>query len=408
MFTAFSQRAMLTAVIAFSTTLVAAQPPAQGPPAQQPGTPAVAPTDADVQSRALLLVEQLGDEKFVRRELATELLKEMGLAAIPALDKGVGNFDREIRYRSIRILSAIKERDFQRRLDAFVAGKETSDDALPGWVEFSEMHGDEQKTRSLFVKIQKSESELMKSLGLRPAELQSALNQRATTIQTQRGQGSQVEIGTVAAFLFVMCLEDVKPTTYTSSTTFNLCYQNAFRAEMEAGANKDMLRRMLGLWIKRNGDSATASQALGLAMQYSLKEGLEPAKKIVSDKTAPRHTRQYAVLVIGKLGDKTYLPLLESLLDDDSEIMKNTIKNINYRTELRDVALAVAVRMTGQDLKDYGFDRAQVSRDVVITSTLGFASDEDRAKSMAKWTAYRKTTPLEKEVEKDVEKDVKG
>jgi hypothetical protein len=378
---AFSQRAILAAIFVFSASFGSAQEKL--------------PTDQEVQNRALLLVEQLGDEKFVRRELATELLKEMGLAASPALQNGIENFDREIRYRSIRILSSIKARDFQRRLDSFIAGDDAgAGEPLPGWTQFREMHGDEQKTRTLFVKIQQSEPQLMKSLGLEIAELQSMLNQRATSIQTQRGYGKQVEIGSVAAFLFVMCLDEVKPTTYTSSMTFNLCYQNAFRAEMEAGANKEMLRRMLGLWIKRNGNVATASQALGLAMQYSLKEGLEPAKKIVGDKSAPRHTRQYAVLVIGKLGDKTYLPLLESLLDDDSEIMKNTIKNINYRTELRDVALAVAVQMTGQELKDYGFDRAQISGAVVITSTLGFPSDETRSAAFGKWTEYRKANPV--------------
>ena len=65
------------------------------------------------------LVRQLGDERFATRESATARLIQLGRSAKPALEEGRAHADREIRYRSARILSIIEELDFQRRLAAF-------------------------------------------------------------------------------------------------------------------------------------------------------------------------------------------------------------------------------------------------------------------------------------------------
>ena len=68
-----------------------------------------------VYAEATALVRQLGDERFATRESATARLIQLGRSVKQALEEGRTNADREIRYRSARILSIIEELDFQRR-----------------------------------------------------------------------------------------------------------------------------------------------------------------------------------------------------------------------------------------------------------------------------------------------------
>ena len=89
------------------------------------------------------LVQQLGDAKFVNRQIASEELTRRGLAALEAVRKGTESSDGEIRYRSRSVLRAIRHLERERLINAFIAGLEVeAAEELPGWNDFQRLAGE--------------------------------------------------------------------------------------------------------------------------------------------------------------------------------------------------------------------------------------------------------------------------
>ena len=82
--------------------------------------------------------------------------------------------------------------------------------------------------------------------------------------------------------------------------------------------------------------------------------------------------------------------LLVPLLTDDTTL--RAAAGTNGEIQLRDTALAMAVHLTGRDLKEFGFE----SRSPLNTTTLSyynqwFPSDEARTKAFEKWVKLEPT-----------------
>lgn len=342
-------------------------------------------------ARARQLVMQLGDEEFAARERATDELIQMGLSILPALEEGGRSADREIRYRCRRIDSVVRENDFQRRLEAFTRNEDENESYdLPGWVEFHELFGNDQETRTLFVEIQKEESDAMKAFADGPKAVASMLDMRSQQlVQETRVFRKQVPLGSVAAMLFMSADEDIAISAQAGSSLYNLCYQTSFRSAMIAGEHRMQMRKLLGAWIRR-GSGTMAYQSMALAMQYDLNEGLVPAQRTLSNMGAPVHIRQYAILTIGKMGEDEHIPLLEALLDDETLTSRRTVNKVKYETQVRDIALATLLHMNKQDPKKFGFDQLQANERMLFnTSTIGFKDDTERQSAFDKWAEFR-------------------
>ena len=114
-----------------------------------------------------------------------------------------------------------------------------------------------------------------------------------------------------------------------------------------------------------------------------------PAVKILEEKNAAPYIRQYAILTVARFKDHESVPLLKTLLDDESVCYSQTdpkTKNVAFQSQVRDVALAILLYLDGQDPKDFGFKKLRTSTNMVYQpNTLGFASDELRAAAFDTW-----------------------
>ncbi len=349
-------------------------------------TPAPA-GDSPAQSAAHL-VQLLGDESFATREKASSRLVQLGADALDAIKKGAQHPDREIRYRCQRILELVEEHDFQRRLEAFAAGDEQH--GLPGWQAFCETFGDQPDVRELFLEMQKAEPEIMQSIEEGPQQAGKMLTLRCDVIQQQQAfSRNPVPLGSIAAMLFAASDKQVRVPQTSGSTLATLCYQPEVQNAMNHPGRSPILRRLLGDWIRRN-DSWAVFQNLSLAMRYDMKEGLVAARGLIENPGNQPYIRQNAILAIVKLGDQDDIPLLETLLDDESRCAIQRIQDRTYETQLRDVALVAILLMQDEDPKDYGFERIQMHNvNVFVTGTAGFDSDEKRQATFAKFRESR-------------------
>jgi hypothetical protein len=383
--------------------------------ARQPTDTQASSTTADSQQIADL-VRQLGGPSFRARESATRALTKIGVPAKADLLKALADPDAEIRYRARLVLADVLELDFKQRLDAFLEDvRGTHDHDLPGWQRFRDLVGDGPAARSLFAEIERNESALMEAAELGIEHAAAAFEARCQQIQESlrvpgRQAERQVPIGTVAALLFVGTDNNVPLSLQSAMSVTNFCYQQPFRHAISGGETSVGLKKLVGQWVKRDfdNDSTAAYQTMMLALQFNVREGVEPALAMLNDGAGNPHMRQYALLVVGKFGGVAEVARLEPLLEDHSvctqqqlpapvaEAAKNDpakaqpAKSEIVETQIRDVALAVMIHVAGQKLADFGFTRAQPNPTILFnTASLGFAHAEEREAALAKWRAWR-------------------
>jgi hypothetical protein len=361
-------------------------------------------TAAEIKS----LIAQLGDESYTTREAATEKLLAVGLPAMKLVEEGAKNPDREIRYRCERLRVMLRDADLQRRLEAFAADvKGEKDHGLPAWDRFAELHGSGAEARQLFVDIFRAEPDLLKAMQIDDKQAADAVTTRAFQLQQNLQAQQPVSLGSIAALLFAGGDTHIAIPDQTQQMIYNLCNQQTLRDAATNGAKKDVLRSMLAKYIVR-GEGWVAYLGLNLAMQYDLKEGLEPARKLVKGRGVGQpHLLQMALLAIAKMGSADDLKEVSDLLDDKTVIMNIQINNQRVECQVRDFALVTTLHLLakdkervkgtaleGGDLKAFGFDRLEANPVQVYTPhTIGFISDAKRQEVFKKWEELKAKLP---------------
>ncbi len=349
--------------------------------------------------RVSRLISDLGSEEYTVREAATEELARIGLPAFAALEAAASHADREVRYRSQRVLGIIRRHDNERRLESFLSDKQDATDyALPGWNRFRKTYGDGGEQRTLFVEMQRADAELMRALEENPRRAAELLTTRSLVAQQAvQARAQPLTLAQVVVSLFVAAEPDVTLPTQALSGIFSQCFQPAVREAMDGPRQREIPRKMLGAIVSRSEDVA-AFQAMSVAAQFKLAEGIAPATQILKshdgNRTAP--LAQHALITIAKLGDASHLPLVETqkLLADQSQVAQFRENETTYVIQLRDVALAAAIVLSKQDLRVY-FDvpRNQSLEDpqmIFLNARLiGFADDAKRAAVFAKWQRHK-------------------
>lgn len=371
--------------------------------------------DKEAREDASELVEQLGDKSFQNRQRAAKELARIGIAAEPALVEALQSGDIEIRTRAAQVLSRVREVDFQARLEAFAAdisGRAGHD--LPAWDPFRALMGSSRTARSLFVEMQRAEPALLEALESGD-KLANALFTRRCQAILQRMQvnnfqfgvvgRTRISRGTVAALLFVGAAANVKVDEQVAVQLYNFILQPAFQEGLKSGVLGPPLKKLLAKWMLKNNGPSVAFQNLMLALSLELKESVDLAVQMLEPeaqhaqagpvaRAAHRGTTHYALLAIGKFGTKEHLPLVEKYLGDATlcETRRSATRQIG--TQIRDVALAVAVHLTGQKLQDYDFRQAQASPQILYQpGTLGFIDQATRDGALKKWAEWRKQHP---------------
>lgn len=359
-----------------------------------------APTDTPdqeaVRRATTLLVKQLGDEEFTVRETAAEKLTRLGLAARPELEEGTKDADREIRYRCERILAQVRQFDFALRIEAFSNDRNSENDhGLPGWRRFRKVAGDDVSTRSLFVEMLKADPDTLAAVEKDPKGAGESVQVRLQQLQQlTQFQSSQLPLGNIAVLLFLAVDEDISLSPQSVQLMSNLFQQQSFHTVMQGGPRRELLAKLLGAWIKRT-DDFNIYQGLYLAMQHNIPEGLTLAERVLTKRANNAilnqpYMRQQAIFALAKFGGEKQIALLEPILEDKVVVFPKQQNVPFFEAQMRDVALAGLVHLSKQNLKDFGFEKAEINPTTIFTvHTLGFESEEKRAAALKKWQDFR-------------------
>lgn len=342
-----------------------------------------------------VLVARLGDESFAVREAAAQELRRWGMAAKEALTEGVWQGDLEISLRCQELLQLALRSDLDSRLAAFIAdtdGKEAHH--LPGWERFQKKCGNSRPAREFFAELIRHETPLLEALEARASDLSQVFADRVQALQAfyYSGNREQISAASVGALLLVGVDPDVNVDVQTGMTMYNFLVQSNSAAALTEGPRSETLRSLLEAWVARGSNDLLGYNNLMLALRHNLKNaGLELARKVLAGSGASTNTLQYAAIAVGKFGNKSDLSRLEPLLKNGT--VCHTWSNPQFRnlikTEIRDVALVMSLRLTGQEPKDYGFTLLQDNPMTVYhIYSFGFHEPADREAALAKWNAW--------------------
>ncbi len=146
---------------------------------------------------------------------------------------------------------------------------------------------------------------------------------------------------------------------------------------------------------KGNKDPRSSSfQKLSMLMlKYQMKEGIPLLIRVASKSRLPMYDRGYAIHMVGLLGDEKHISKLTPLLKNKTLVGTNSINSKPIETQLRDISLAAMIHLSGQDIRNYGFDYVEATRQEYRNAPftcLGFFSEARRQRALKQWQDWQK------------------
>lgn len=397
-----SRSAICGLVVLVAGVALAAAP---NQPSPDPATLAVAPEQV---AKARALVRQLGSAAYRDRDRAARELADMGRAALPALDAGRGDPDPEVRMRVVALLPRAEADELRARIDTFLADSDAKYvHDLPGFNRFRAIAGDDRDARGLFAEVLKNRANYDLLLALRgvpadrvaplaacagavacagpespPAadlalviaarrqELQLLMNPQFPAVGGFQGGGYRPIAPDVPDIALMLLAESLVSETKAGINPFQLQLANFLsqeplrRAATGEGKHGPAFRRLVVHWMD------TRDSLIGLQSATNLATHLQMGPRVVS-KYAARQlvldgaqpwARANAAAMVAKNNGKEHLMAVTRLLTDQTYVVRGGPNNPQPDIQVRDVGLAMAVLLTGQDPAAYGLDAANSSK----------------------------------------------
>jgi hypothetical protein len=271
---------------------------------------------------------------------------------------------------------------------------------LPGWEAFREKFGGDKPTRELFVEMYKSGPALLSAIGDGDARrIADRLREgvRDLTLRMQNGiaQRSPPSAGLTAAMLWAACRPDVAIDDQTAMMLTQFVYQSSFQQAVRT--DKSVQRQLLSEWVQRDSGSNVNYNKMMLSMNFNLPETIDVARRVIKP-GCPAHYRAYGILMVAKYGNASDLEALEPMLTDETVCVTQQMANKKkIEVQVRDVALAAIVELSGQDLKKFGFANPQAGgKRGINPAGNAFEDGAKRDAALKAWNEWRAANPAKK------------
>jgi hypothetical protein len=375
-------------------------PGALGADAVHPGA---APADL---ARARQLVKQLGDARFNVRDAAEKELMRLGLAAFEALKEGEKDTDLHVHERCRALQLIVSELMLQKQIEHF-KNKESGPEALIFAESFLKITGDTKEARELYAEAMIMHSQLLDDVwrdrknGVQTLHAYCDLLAARIRFQQDIDSGSLIESTKRAepikrADLLVFFFLSQELPAEKDGSFSNYCYQvlrSRTLTEILSSNSPDALpfKKLFIAWINHEPQEYMVQRGLEVAAQAEMKELLPLALRIANDKSARIHYRAQVALLLCTLAAKENLKDIEPLLEDKTFVRTVNTNNTSGLLQMRDVALAVCIKLSGQKIADYDFD-VMKSEDVGGLKDIAccaFTTVEKREASHQKYKEFR-------------------
>lgn len=440
------------AEIGWSTSCFAQEGNASGtqPSAVQP-LPNAAPSgagsaDEDLEEPTLQLseaeiaqlVEQLGSTQFKEREAATRQLQKAGQAALPMLREAMKSKDREVRVRAEQLVKTVDERvrksvtlKFLRETDPNV------DYGMKGWKFASGIIGTTRKSRELYLQIYEADPKLIGLIEEAPDKATAEVMLYAGRLSSSLMQGVDLTVGETSLLLLTMYLPQIQESPAMHNLVNAATFSGLFKREIILNPDETPARKIFGHWIA-NVNEVNASRAMLTAREAMIPESADLARRVLKQES-DEGDWMVALTLLMAFGGKQDVELIETWLKDESILerfefpvgfnkdivqlprqiappratpfeipgqpgrdvpqpdleqkaeMQEAPKFEVYIAQKRDFAVAVLLKLAGQDLKKYFPLISARPRRFVSTDDVAFpeSKPELREKAFTAWQEVR-------------------
>jgi ketosteroid isomerase-like protein len=361
------------------------------------------PEDILKQSRDL--AKQLGNTLYRERELASRELAKLGRFAVPALLEAIGNDNPEVVERAEGLLPKAQAQDMKARVACFLADTEGKfEHTLAGWAKFRATTGNTRASRELFaeaLKNRKTHQMLLAAEG-NPEEASNVLSAFVSNLQGYNrwgGNNEQQVVPKTAELAVALFLESqysdkdvvvsmpwmwgggwysVAQHTHSSSD-----FQNATR-QTPSGKFSEPIRKIMQKWMDTRETANGCNQAYTFAQSMlGGKQALKYGARVLEAESNPntQYLKQNILMQMGQNKAVEYLPTITKCFEDNLLIWSAQHGGTPaHDIQIRDYALAVALQLTDQKPKDYGFDSTQSGDAKNYNHTTFYFKDERDAK----------------------------
>jgi hypothetical protein len=359
------------------------------------------------------LILQLGDDDFQLRELAESELLNIGGPAIGSVRDAQASGNSEIRFRAYRLLPLLKRAEAEASFQEFIdLGVAQPFETFAPWTEFSRIVGRDKSARELYAAIHKASPQLFESLRSDPNLARVEYLQLVSKVIQSRFRSLNV-----AAILFLDTLDFGDPSDRTVSGGSNGPVQRIWtNAEalirtgeylgtrnaisfIESSGFENQFRSLIENWIDGlpGADNQVLETKLNLIEAYRLTDRLPALIEIASNRNESVQSRAKAVMIVANLGGPTNIYDLQPLLENASSVghfVGNRDQQQLLEVQLRDVALAACVYLSGENPEDFGFEvNPHRKGDSISLSRSGFFSQLEREQAFQKWQDYLQDNP---------------
>jgi hypothetical protein len=141
----------------------------------------------------------------------------------------------------------------------------------------------------------------------------------------------------------------------------------------------------LGAWVELGPTSPGNLRLFYAATAYELEEAATLARKMLADRS---RTPIFAFNVLSKQGSIDDVKLIEPWIWDANSQKPRQYGNSGIWTSTGDKALATCLKLSGLELKDFGFKKPENATGDVY----GFENDKQRSEARRKWKEFRKNS----------------
>jgi hypothetical protein len=360
--------------------------------------------------RAMELIAKLAHDHFRVREEASRELAKLGGSARESLRLGLKHPDPEVRERCRKLLPQAITIHLNSQIETYFANPNGPlPSELPLLKRWTEMLGSDKESRELYRDILKKHQNVLVDMET-VADLKDGADQPTQRFESfvrevyDRRIGhptnpgavhvSAVELNEAVLFLFL----GSDPAYRKSPGATNYQYTNIFLSSPElaqklsAENGSPLVRKLFAAWLEQEDTAITLARAFRMVSQYEIKECAPRAIVVSGMKNITPIYRSYALTALVRIGAKETIddPRFQKLLED-----KTVIRAGVNGAEIRDVALGVAIELSGQNTSDYGFDRTRPNTKAAFITYIyySFNSEEKREAAHKKWKEWFESRP---------------
>jgi hypothetical protein len=365
--------------------------------------------DARAQARrhAEELIARLASPSFKEREKAAADIVRLGSAALDALRKGSHHPDAEVGERCRKLLPQALDFHVREQIEIFLARPDGPiPEDLPGIRRWLAVAGSGKDARELYARLVKAHRKTLIDTAANPEPAAQRFQlfcrevyERANGIATAAAPAKEgVTQEDVLLFLFLgsdpNCQSATGPIKTAYAQTLPFLNSPHLRAMLSGDGATGASKKLFLAWLEKERSPIVVRRGFQAATAAGLKEAVPLALKAAGDKTLTPAFRTYPLLAAAKLIGPEHLKELTPLLEDKTVVGRVGGGADPMTTEVRDIALGVALLATGQKPADFGFERFRDQPNLAPSSYFYFAlteaKREEAHKKWREWAAQNK------------------